>query len=1001
MKYIPIVFKRIIIASIIAVFFFQAAGAQPKERYNVFSYSVNDGLLQTTLIDISVDTKNFCWISFPNGIQKFDGINFTNVPVQAGLPDDKWVNFLSVESGMFITHSRGVSRYDLQSNRFSLVWKNSESEVFPATFLGEDNGCIYIFTSSGNIVGLNSTTGKQESLVFSGIVSSPDRDKMRAKPSSDIVNHHVVVELNDSFYLWNLQQQKLAASAGGFKSMTPRVLLTAGSGEFTIIFYNFTHLISYNFNTDRQTVLLNLGSNEQFAGRFIVSFWEEQPIVSMYNRLFFTGPGFDNLQKELVDFQNKPAGDAATISKIQPDLFGNLYMMTVNGGLRKVIRHNYPIRYYGTNTPGENFIVSLLPDKQNNHILAGATGNGVLIFDTLQQLVKHVRTLPGSNKSFTTTAITKDEQGNYYLYIWGEKETWRLSKDLQYLAALPYKATSDQDYRGVSYFAKALYSLPEKSVVFSQGWLHTTNFLQQATHTQYLCPSSAMSAILNGNNIVTYANDRLLFFDAVTGDFVKDQPLLNTGEVRCFTDGPNQEMFLGSNKGIFHLDKNGRLIEHLTKETGLPDECVYAILPDANGNLWCSSNKGIFRIDKQRRFLLVKKQDGLQENEFNTNVAAVAHDGELFFGGINGISSFHPEQITSFDDKLSILVTRIRVNNEDAFSDTAVWNIDEITLPYNRNSISFDFIAMANNNPGQYVYQYKMTGWDNEWVNNNSMQTVRYLLPPGQYVFNISASRSFDKKALPLKQIRITIYPPFWKTWWFIGIAVLLMITLMGSVVTMYIRRKYASRLAALETERKLQSERERISRDLHDSIGAYANAVLYNTELLEKEQQTAAKLSLMKDLRFASKDIITSLRETIWALKNETYSAEDCFIRVRNFIHPLTRYYAHIAFSIEGATPPQLILHHNRAFHVVRIVQEAVTNAVKHSQASQIRIISEVVGTQWKLTVIDNGYGFIDGDGDGHGNGLINMQQRANEADLQLTISSKAQEGTKIAILV
>ena len=96
-----------------------------------------------------------------------------------------------------------------------------------------------------------------------------------------------------------------------------------------------------------------------------------------------------------------------------------------------------------------------------------------------------------------------------------------------------------------------------------------------------------------------------------------------------------------------------------------------------------------------------------------------------------------------------------------------------------------------------------------------------------------------------------------------------------------------------------------------------------------------------------------------------------------------------------------RLILHHNRAFHVVRIVQEAVTNAVKHSQASQIRIISEVVGTQWKLTVIDNGYGFIDGDGDGHGNGLINMQQRANEADLQLTISSKAQEGTKIAILV
>lgn len=64
------------------------------QRFNTFSYGVNDGLLQSSLNDIAFDKNNYCWISFPNGIQTFDGKDFKIVPVQDGLPDDKWVNCL-------------------------------------------------------------------------------------------------------------------------------------------------------------------------------------------------------------------------------------------------------------------------------------------------------------------------------------------------------------------------------------------------------------------------------------------------------------------------------------------------------------------------------------------------------------------------------------------------------------------------------------------------------------------------------------------------------------------------------------------------------------------------------------------------------------------------------------------------------------------------------------------------------------------------------------------
>ena len=206
-----------------------------------------------------------------------------------------------------------------------------------------------------------------------------------------------------------------------------------------------------------------------------------------------------------------------------------------------------------------------------------------------------------------------------------------------------------------------------------------------------------------------------------------------------------------------------------------------------------------------------------------------------------------------------------------------------------------------------------------------------------------------------------------------------------------------------MKAAHSLREERERISRDLHDNIGAYANAVLYSTELLEKEQQENLRTELMSDLKFASKDIITSLRETIWALKKETYTTEDCIIRIRNFIQPLSRHYPHIKFTIEGEGSAETQLHYTKALNVVRILQEAVTNAIKHSSASQIVITSTQQGGQWLLEVKDNGIGFLENgvEDTGGGYGLNNMKERAAEAAFDLKIITAPGAGTILIITV
>ncbi|MBL0270169.1 MAG: hypothetical protein IPP99_16320 [Chitinophagaceae bacterium] len=217
-------------------------------------------------------------------------------------------------------------------------------------------------------------------------------------------------------------------------------------------------------------------------------------------------------------------------------------------------------------------------------------------------------------------------------------------------------------------------------------------------------------------------------------------------------------------------------------------------------------------------------------------------------------------------------------------------------------------------------------------------------------------------------------------------------------------KRKYARRLQQLENERQIKLERERISKDLHDSLGAYANAVLYNIELLEKEKAEPKRNELIGDLKFASKDIITSLRETVWAFKKEQYTADECLLRIRNFVLPLSRYYQQIHFIIEGEAPVDKILHYTRALNVVRIVQEAVTNSIKHSGASTIQIISAATAdNKWDLTIQDNGAGFSVNElkESEKGNGLHNMEHRAAEAGFQFSVQSAPHNGTTINIMI
>jgi len=981
------------------------AEAQPIIRYNTFSYNVNEGLLQSTIGDMAIDPDNFCWISFPNGIQRFDGYYFKYIDIQAGLPDNKYARFWRCQDGnLLISHAKGISRYRSDSSTFTLVYKQDPALHSSAIFIGEDDNAIFFYDGGGTITALQCGSYAVISAVKIGLPAYDGQVGNPIRFSDNIIEHRVAFCLKKSLYLWDLRKKQILYTGSVLPNSSVQFLRMVSPDRVLYTDYtDYNSLQCWNFATRINEKLPVSGlNNKTHMSRFLALQWQGKYLVSINSRLYETDSSYRVLKSELVNFQNQPVSGNLSVGKIIEDNYGNLYLQTVTGGIRKVIRNNYPIKYYGSLNREENMVIGVFPDKEKNRILVGTSGAGLYVYDTMQRLVRHFRNHSANNQGFSINAIIKNNRGEYLLFPSGEERIWKLSADLSSFTSHPIRFPDSPRFT-VNHFGSTIFQNREEAVVQSMYQVFRTNLADNTTTARYLSEEYILSRLWHDNKIIWHENNVLIFMDGQSFKELKRIPLPGTGGVRSMASAPGGNILLGTNNGIFRIDTNGKVLHHWSKENGLPDDCIYALTVDPGRHIWASCNKGIFRINEHHNILQLTREDGLQENEFNTGVVAVAEDGELFFGGMNGVSSFFPGAIGIYDHDIQLLLTRIRVNNADIQSGAASWTIKKLHLSYNQNSLSFDFVAMGNNNPGQYIYQYKMKGVDDEWIQNTGLQTIRYSLAPGKYTFQLFASRSFNKDALPLKEIEIVIQQPFWKRWWFFTGLGILALSLLTYLINQKNKSRYARKLQQLEHEKQLKQERERISKDLHDSLGAYANAVLYNTELLEKEKTEEKRNELVEDLKFASKNIITSLRETVWALKQENYTAEECLVRIRNFIQPLSKYYSYIRFHIEGEAPAGLSLHSVKALNLVMIVQEAISNSIKHAGADMISVNNFTDATEWKIVISDNGKGFdyLSMKKLEKGNGLYNMEQRATESGFGLTLTSNEKKGTEITIII
>ena len=251
--------------------------------------------------------------------------------------------------------------------------------------------------------------------------------------------------------------------------------------------------------------------------------------------------------------------------------------------------------------------------------------------------------------------------------------------------------------------------------------------------------------------------------------------LLNNDVASLLTDPKDANiLWLGTKGGGLHrLDTWSMTFTHLNSNSGLPNDVIYGVLNDDEGNLWMSSNKGIIQYSPTTGVIRnFTEADGMQSDEFNTWAYAKSHTGELMFGGISGLNVFHPDDLKENPVRPKVWITALAVNNQPiAVGDStglleqSIEYTSEISLPFSQNSITLEFAALEFSAALKNRFRYYLEGAEVEWAHEDTDNKASYLsLAPGSYVFKVKASNGDGIWNEQPKELKITILPPWYRS---------------------------------------------------------------------------------------------------------------------------------------------------------------------------------------------------------------------------------------------
>ena len=480
---------------------------------------------------------------------------------------------------------------------------------------------------------------------------------------------------------------------------------------------------------------------------------------------------------------------------------------------------------------------------------------------------------------------------------------------------------------------------------------------------------------------------------------------LSNHTVTALHEDSDGTIWIGTNGGGLNRWRHGVFKAITLKDTALP-ETIYSILEDSAGNLWMSSNQGIFRANRSdlNRYAdgaastvavtAYGVADGMKVNEASSGGHPAAwrlDNGELWFATLKGAATVDPAHLAVNRVPPLMSIEQISVDDKpQTVSDT-------VTIKPGGRRFAFEYAALSFAAPQKVRFKYRLDGFDHAWVEAGALRTAYYTnLPPGRYTFQVLASNNDGVWSTTPASLAIRLEPYFYQTMWFY----LLLILTAGLLWYGWYRwrvRQVESRFNAV------LAERNRIAREIHDTLAQGFVAVSVQLQIVSRVLENSTD-SAKKHLAQAQELVRSGLedaRKAIWELRSQSAENQDLaaqLVKMADRVTTGTEIKTEV--RVNGTYRP---LPERVEDELIRIAQEAVTNAVRHADPNRVEIQLSFTGKRVELSVEDNGRGFsgeAPSTQDGHF-GMAGMKERAQQIGGTLTVSSRKDQGTRVYVEV
>ncbi|MET0638142.1 MAG: ATP-binding protein [Chitinophagaceae bacterium] len=775
------------------------AAAQKSPDFEAISTA--QGLSQGMVFDILQDQEGFIWVATKNGLNRYDGYNFkvfSNDPYNPGsLSSNTIVKIYEDTKGRIWvgTEDAGLNIYDKKTGKFYRIVNkrnNAGSLSGNAIRLIDElsDGRILVAVDGGglNIVDLPADFLTKNILPLITRLTLPGDEQVYGM-GKDKHGRMCIGGMARSVYWFD-------PANNGFIKIDKGQLFNNG-----YLLADGTVLINGQlFLSDGKSIVPLFDVNKNPAGNIIfrprLKLWENyHRELRLYDISKWEPGGRAKWDVRLPD-EPKP------VYPFIRDRSGIIWTGTVGYGLRK---YNTAVSRFKTLIPGVS-VRWIVPVAENDLFISNYA------YDWTRLKKDSVDTQP-FNRIPSVTQID-----NFIVTPAGDY--WFKSDDKGYFS---YNPSTGQlkthpeinDSRGVGDKQPMLYDSKHRIWFPVRGGTIVIRNTVTETNDSFSINTDPAKPVLSKAIITALYEDKQGIFWAGTQEgfakiiFHTDQkPLvkwyynnsatrnsLNYNHVSGFMDDPAEPgkylWICTKGGGLNRLDKTTGDFFHLTTKNGLPDDVVYGTLPDDAGNIWGSTNNGIFCLmanpgkdSSKWIFRNFTKAYGLQDDEFNTGAYKKLANGNLAFGGVNGLNIFNPKEILNSAFTPNVYITNILINNSpvSAGDQTGLLtnNIEQtksITLNHQQDILTLEFSSLDFTDPAQNKYRYQLEGIDDRWVESGDRRAATYLhLPAGKYIFKVQGSNSQGIWSNKIHALRITVLPPWWRSWWAYLIYVLLLV---------------------------------------------------------------------------------------------------------------------------------------------------------------------------------------------------------------------------------